>query len=325
MAHQIFEDRRMFYAGATPWHALGVAIPSNATWEQIANLFPPVVERPIMAAGGVMLPDMKALFDSADQRYLATVGADYYTIQPETIATAITAAALESGAVFHTGGHLGERGQRGWLLGELPEMARTVSGDNSPIRAYFLGTWGHDGRTPVSLANVATRVVCQNTVSAALRERGAFKVSIRHTSGAEMKIDDAIATFSALRASQGELIEIAETAAATRITRDTVRDALAALFPESPEQSDAQNDRAIASQAKVLDILAGPTVSAANRGTAWGLMQAASEFAEHLSARKLSDAQRQIDAIASRQIDAIGDISAVYATIGKVAGLDLAA
>ena len=321
MAHQIFQDRRMFFSGATPWHGLGTKLPSNATWADIAPMFPNVIERPVFAVGtSEPLPDVKALMCSGDGRYLSTVGADYHVVQAETVASAILTAGLDSGAIFHTGGLLGERGNRGWLLGELPKAAFTVEGDNSPIRAYFLGLWGHDGRTPVTLKNVATRVVCANTVAAALSETGsAFKVSVRHTSGAEVKIDDAARSFAALSKSTAKLAGFANEAAATLLTRDQVMAALDTFLPPDADASKASEERRQASQGQIVTLLQGKTVAPAHRGTAWGLMMAMSEFGEHYSAR-MTDAQRQIDAIASRSIDNAG-VMLAYQSVASIAGL----
>lgn len=317
----------MFYSGATPWHGLGTALPSNAKWGDVASMFPRVDERPLIVTGGAIVPDAKALISSDDGRYLATVGADYCVVQAETVATAIMNAAREAGAVFHTGGLLGDRGARGWLLGELPKAGFTVNGDNSPVRAYFLGYWGHDGKTAVTLKNVSTRVVCANTVAAALGERGAFKVSVRHTSGANQAVLQAGDQFASLYSSAKRLETFANAAAARTLNRDEVTAALDALFPvdklapiDGPER-----EKSDAGKASVLRLLQGQTVAPAHRATAWGLMQAASEHAEHMATR-ITDAQKQIDAIAARQLSAgLDSVASVYATVADVVGLQLGA
>ncbi len=71
-------------------------------------------------------------------------------------------------AVFTTAGTLGPVGIRGWLLGELPNPIK-VKGDESEIRKYVLGCAGHDGYTAVVIKNVATRVVCANTLGRGAR------------------------------------------------------------------------------------------------------------------------------------------------------------
>lgn len=322
MAHQIFQDRRMFFSGATPWHGLGTKLPANAAWADVSPMFPDVHERPLVAAGGLVVPDMKALVCSADGRYLSTVGADYHVVQAETVAGAILTAAREAGAIFHTGGLLGERGNRGWLLGELPESEVTIDGDNSPIKAYFLGYWGHDGRTAVTLANVSTRVVCANTVAAALGERTSFKVSVRHTSGAQLRVEEAADSFAGILDSNRKLARFANEAASTKLIRNDVMAALDAFFPVEEKSTQRELDKRDAAQTKVVELLQGPTVSPNHRNTAWGLMQAMSEFSEHYASR-LTDAQKQVDSIAQRAIDGIGRVQLAYQTVANVVGLTL--
>nr|WP_269744475.1 DUF932 domain-containing protein [Stigmatella aurantiaca] len=41
----------------------------------------------------------------------------------------------------------------------------------APSSRYVLGYCGHDGTTAITLKNVATRVVCQNTLGVALGEK----------------------------------------------------------------------------------------------------------------------------------------------------------
>ncbi len=123
MAQDIFQDRRMFFTGETPWHNLGVKLPANATWEQARDAagFYNVLERPVFAAGiPTPLPDVKALVADDDGRYLATVGGDYGVVQFSDMAKAVIEAAGGAQAIFHTGGLLGAVGATGWLLGELP-------------------------------------------------------------------------------------------------------------------------------------------------------------------------------------------------------------
>ena len=98
-------------------------------------------------------------------------------------------------AVFTTAGTLGPVGIRGWLLGELPEPIK-VRGDESAIRKYVLGCAGHDGYTAVVIKNVATRVVCANTLGVALGERGGASWRIQHTASAKERLEEAGKAFA---------------------------------------------------------------------------------------------------------------------------------
>lgn len=287
MAHDIFQDRRMFFSGATPWHGLGTQLPANATWEQARDAagFYNVVERQVFAAGVPQaVPDVKALIASDDGRYLSTVGADYGVVQFSDMAKAVIEAAGGVQAVFHTGGLLGERGQKGWLLGELP-LDLTIGGKD-PLKAYFLAYSGHDGRTPVTLANCATRVVCANTVAAALGERGGFRTSIRHTSNAAGYVSAAADGFSTLRESYLRLQAWGERAAARRLTADEATEVLNRAHPEPvggvPARVQTKHERIEAIHSKILDLYEAHEVPE-TKGTAWAMFNAVQGFAEHFA------------------------------------------
>ncbi len=280
MAHEIFQDRRMFFAGATPWHGLGKQLPANATYLQAVEAagFSRTLERPVFAAGHpAALPDVKALVAADDGRYLATVGADYGVIQDATAAQSIIEALGEQ-APFQTGGLLGDRGQRRWLLGELTGEPLVVKGGDV-IRQFLLAYWGHDGRTAYTLANCATRVVCANTVAAAMGERGGFRVSIRHTSKAESYVASATNAFQTIRQSYRQLGVWANLAANTKLSSEQTVKILEHAHPVPKETT---LDRVNRIHSKILDLYENHEISE-TRGTAWAMFNAVQGYAEHFA------------------------------------------
>lgn len=333
MAHDIFMNRAMYYAGETPWHGLGTKLPANATWEQVADIFPDVREMPLGVLGaGTLAPDVKALMACDDGRYLATVGADYCVVQARDVAKAVVTAAGGVEAIFHTAGVLGDRGQRGFLLGEMPGTFR-VDGDDSEIRRYFLASFGHDGRSAINLANVSTRVVCRNTVSAALAERGNWRETIRHTSGASLRVEDASRSFAAIAMGNVKLAAFAQHAGTVRTTRESIMASLDAFLPAAEKETDKSKERREAAQAKVVELLQGPTVGINHRGTAWGLLCAMSEFGEHYKPVRLPDESSELSErskawtahLAERSLFGAGlePVTAAYVAVSKTLGLEL--
>ena len=167
MAHDI---NKMVYVGEVPWHGLGVRLPARATYDEIVEAagFYTACERPVFIPPfNAPIPDRKALVRGDTGAYLSVVGKSYEVVQFAEVARTLVEAAGDVKAVFTTAGTLGPVGIRGWLLGELPEPIK-VRGDESAIRKYVLGCAGHDGYTAVVIKNVATRVVCANTLGVAL-------------------------------------------------------------------------------------------------------------------------------------------------------------
>jgi phage/plasmid-like protein (TIGR03299 family) len=205
MAHNLHKNS-MVYAGETPWHGLGVKLPANATWEKIAQLggFYDVEKRDVQGRRGRVIAGKKALVRTDTNAPLAVVSDAYCVVQFSEVAQTIVEAAQGVDAIFHTAGLLGDEGSRGWLLAELPKVIR-VKGDESEIRPYLLGTAAHDGHHGVVIKNVATRVVCQNTLGVAMGEDSKFNVSIHHTTNASKRLDEARKAFSLLVQGHGRV------------------------------------------------------------------------------------------------------------------------
>lgn len=89
-------------------------------------------------------------------------------------------------AYLETVGALGQ-GERVWAMAKLPDDFDIAPGD--PVERYILITNTHDGSGSVKCIFTPIRVVCQNTLSAALK--GAkHTVSIRHTKSAGKRMKE---------------------------------------------------------------------------------------------------------------------------------------
>lgn len=82
-----------------------------------------------------------------------------------------------SGAKIETAGTL-NGGRRVFLTAKMPTDL-IVEGDNSPIENYIVFHNSHDGSTSVTAVVTPIRVVCRNTLAAALSS--ANKISFKHT------------------------------------------------------------------------------------------------------------------------------------------------
>jgi predicted Zn-ribbon and HTH transcriptional regulator len=152
------------HVGIEPWHGLGVRLPANATYRQIAELagFYTAKEKQLFIEdSNLVVPDKKAVLRGDDGRYLTTVGSGYRVVQFAEVAKSLVEATGLVGGFFHTAETLGPVGARGWLLGELPGDI-VVKGDPSPIKKYLLGTTGHDGLSAINLKNVPTMEVSRS-------------------------------------------------------------------------------------------------------------------------------------------------------------------
>ncbi|WNG33304.1 DUF932 domain-containing protein [Archangium violaceum] len=279
MPHDI---NQMTYVGQEPWHGLGTPLPANADYESIVEAagFYTAEERPLFAPGrDEAIPDRKALFRTDTGEYLATVNRGYEVIQFEEVARTLVEAAGGVRCIFHTAGTLGRNGVRGWLLGELPGDIQ-VRGDKSPIKKYVLGYCGHDGSTAITLKNVATRVVCQNTIGVALGERDGAEWNIIHTSSARVRLEEAGRAFRRMVQGYERFAALSDHLAMTRFSEHQLRHVIDVVMPLP--QDEAEHPRMMKGRNKVIELFhAGRGLEGSIRGTAWGALQAFSEYADH--------------------------------------------
>ena len=280
MAHNLYKNS-MVYAGDVPWHGLGVKLPANATGEQIAQLggFYEAKEERVLTASGTVIPNKKALVRGDTGAPLAVVSDSYCVVQFSDVARTIVEAAQGFDAIFHTAGLLGDNGDQGWLLAELPRVLR-VKGDESEIRPYLLGRAAHDGHNGVLLKNVATRVVCQNTLGAAMGEDSKFTVSIHHTKNAQKRLEEARNGFALLLQGMDEFEAMANMLASTKFTERQMARTIDDLLP-LPEEKEA-GKQLIEKRERVASLFeTGIGIGPAIRGTAWAAFQAWTEYSDH--------------------------------------------
>lgn len=278
MAHNI---KKMVFVGEMPWHGLGVRLPAKATYDEIvaAAGFYNAVEKDIFIPPfRTPIPDRKALVRSDSGEYLSVVGKAYEVVQFSEVARTLAEAAGDVKAVFTTAGTLGPVGIRGWLLGELPNPI-TVKGDPSPIRKYVLGTTGHDGVTAIVIKNVATRVVCANTLGVALGERGGATWRIQHTANARVRLDEAGKAFAKLARSYERLGELANVLAVTPFTGRQMQATVDRVMPVPKDDKD--HSRLEGERTKVIQLFDTAVGIERVRGTAWAAFQGWTEFADH--------------------------------------------
>ena len=197
MAHNIATINgqvSMVYQGRTPWHELGnfrARLSSIDEALDAANLRWQVGSVPLFLADGTIVQGhkMSGRLDANGQlaAQFGVVGADYVHSQNEANARVLEGL-IDLGCTIETAGALGQ-GERCWMLAKLPDLTiQPVPGDD--IRGYFALVWGHDGQFGIQPFPTEVRVVCQNTLRAAL-SAGQNWAKIQHRTNVQQKLDDA--------------------------------------------------------------------------------------------------------------------------------------
>lgn len=186
MAHEI---ETAMYVGKPAWHGLGKLLDKPPTVTEairLAGLDWTVSKVPVYlgAPDGRQVPDSFAIVRDSDKAILGNnVGRIFQALQNER-AFQWFQSFLDAGlATIEAAGSL-RGGKRVWILAKLVgDDAVIVPKADDRVTKYLLLGHGHDGSLQIHIGVTPTRVVCANTLSAAIGEGGCLK--IRHTSGAD--------------------------------------------------------------------------------------------------------------------------------------------
>lgn len=188
----------MAYVGAIPWHQEGVNLGEQnvdgATMQQAAGLDWTVGLAQLHLPDGRPVPGQFAPVCSDGEIIPAAVGGKYTPVQNAQLFETMEAMRGRGEVRFHTAGSLLER-RRVWALAQVAGAieVRRREGDRDVSAPYILGTSSHDGSANVTFALTTVRVVCWNTLNAALGEvRGkADTFTARHTASVLGRLEDA--------------------------------------------------------------------------------------------------------------------------------------
>lgn len=202
MAHNInFNEqtgKHAFFSTKQPaWHGLGTIVqdyPTSAQAIGFAGLDYTVAKAPLFAKGADPLvsfavPDQYATMRTDNNAVFGVVGKDYQIVQnADAFAFFDAIVGGGEGIMYETAGALGN-GERIFITAKLPGYIRVGNGDDVTEKYIFLTT-SHDGSGSITAAFTPVRIVCQNTLNAALRSASNV-VRIRHTAGAKERLEQA--------------------------------------------------------------------------------------------------------------------------------------
>lgn len=173
MAHNIGE---MFYYGERPWHGLGRKLEKPATWEEAlkaGGLDWEVSPEPLTLKNdtATVITRRVALVRSdrnagqAD-RVVGVVHPNFAPLQNRDAFKLFDSLLGKGEAIYHTGGYL-KSGEVIWLMAKIPENIRI--GESDVVETYLLLGNSHDGTLPIDIRLTTVRVVCNNTLTMALK------------------------------------------------------------------------------------------------------------------------------------------------------------
>lgn len=193
MAHMIDNSagRDAFYSlRESPWHKLGQVVDRPVSDERVLELagLDWIAEmKPLSAlvnGDHITIPNKRAVIRSDTLAPIGVVGDDYATVQNSAMLEFFRKV-CDPETTIETAGALDE-GQRVWCLARMPTLDLVLGKDIS--KGYFLISNRHDGMGSVVIQQTAIRVVCNNTLTVALKT-GAGAHRVRHTRNVQMTLD----------------------------------------------------------------------------------------------------------------------------------------
>lgn len=238
MAHQInFNEKTgkhsFFSTKEKAWHNLGQIVdryPTSAEAIKFAGLDYIVEKRPLFTYNTenhiadrnmdiiipeISVPNCFATVRADTEQVLGVVGNDYEVVQNRDAFTFFDAIiGGGEGVLYETAGALG-KGERIFITAKLPGYIRV--GKDDLIEKYLFLTTSHDGYGSITAAFTPIRIVCNNTLHAALGNMTNC-VKIRHTQSVKERLLQAHQVMGITNTITGQLDGIFNQWARIRIT-----------------------------------------------------------------------------------------------------------
>jgi phage/plasmid-like protein (TIGR03299 family) len=259
------------------WHNLGTELNHPKTARdaiEMAGLNYTVVKKPLGLKPGLK-QDAYATVRTDTKDVLGFVNESYKLIQNIDAFTFFDELVAENEAIYETAGVLG-KGECVWILAKLPGFIN-VRG-NDIVNKYLLLTNSHDGNSHVRVKLTPIRVVCNNTLTAALQ--GAGEVQISHTPNAVEDLEQATTLLGLSNYLYEQLSATFNGMVARKITEEQLREYVQALVPDNEEaENTARTEKIRNSVLQLHDSGRGAHLA---RGTLWGAFNSVAEYTDHM-------------------------------------------
>ena len=283
MAHLV---ETMAFVRETPWHGLGNRLPDKQpleVWLEAAGMDWEIKTTDVLFRVGTGSnfnvhpnPDAKVLYRSDTLAPLSVVSPRYKVVQPKEILEFYRDLVSIGGFELETAGVLKE-GKKLWALAKTGEETVLKGGDR--VKGYLLLATSCDGTLATTAQFTSVRVVCNNTLQIATDDRvGAIKVP--HST----KFDPiAVKIALGVGASAWQVFEEqAQALASRKVNRiDVTKYIIEVLGDRNAPIAEQPNEKALKT---VIDLFAGKgkgSSLASSEGTAWGLVNAVTEYVDH--------------------------------------------
>jgi len=292
----------MAYVNQEPWHGLGNKLAPKQpleVWARAAGMNWSIEEAEVrfVAAGNRSLgsihafPEQKVLYRSDTQAPLSVVSARYQVVQPAEILEFYRDLTEVSGFQLETAGVLKE-GRKLWALAKTGQSA-TLKGKDQ-VNGYLLLATACDGTLATTAQFCSVRVVCNNTLQIALGDSaGAIKVPHRSQFDAQAVKRQLGIAVSSWDAFMVRMKALSERKVSDAVAEKFLRRVLTySTTTTADRDATAVNERAIKAVAQLYAGRGKGAEMASASGTAWGLLNAVTEYVDHHRRARSDDNRR---------------------------------
>lgn len=293
----------MAYVGETPWHGLGT--PLSATqpievWEKSAGMAWRIEETEVRFVSGNAgtnlgsihaFPEQKVLYRSDTKSPLSVVSSRYQVVQPREILEFYRDLTEVGGFELETAGVLKE-GRKLWALARTGQSATLMGKDE--VQGYLLLATACDGTLATTAQFTSIRVVCNNTLQIALGDSaGAVKVPHRSqfdAAAVKRQLGIAISSWDGFMA---RMKALSERKVSDAVAEKFLRRVLTHSSTSTPDRdATTVNERAIKAVGQLYAGRGKGADFASASGTAWGLLNAVTEYTDHHRRARSDDHRR---------------------------------
>jgi len=302
MAHMIMKNDTMFSTRETPWHKLGVVLPTA-----------PTLDEAIVAAGldwRVKMCNLQALGDDGKpldsssiihraviredtKAVLGVVGPSWTPLQNKDAFKFFQPFIDEGSVSLETAGSLRDN-KYVWVLGKvnkfdpLSQKWSSLEGEvikNDPINRYVLLCHGHDGTLAVRVGYTDIRVVCQNTMNMAFNSKASQLIRIKHSAKVKENLENIGSVMNLVTTEFQANLEQLARLTKKNINQEDIKKFVHVIFFDSKALDKSTRTANLYSEMlgrinQLVEEGKGADITGV-RGTVYGLVNAATEYLTH--------------------------------------------
>lgn len=287
MAHLI---NQMAYVGTTPWHGLGSALSPKQPleiWQREAGMDWQIQESPVHFKADAIghlgsihsFPEQKVLYRSDTKAALSVVSNRYQVVQPREVLEFYRDLTELSGYELETAGVL-KGGKKFWALARTGQSAELKG--NDLVNGYLLLATSCDGTLATTATPTTVRVVCNNTLTISLNG-ATHAIKVPHSTRFDPQV---VKKQLGIAVSQWDEFMYRMRALAERKVQwpeamSFFMSVMCDTQVDDPVPDVIRNKRALEKIQNLYEGKGRGSDLESARGTAWGLLNAVTEYVDH--------------------------------------------